>query len=71
MDTIKIVVQNDIADQIRRSNGQVELVDCDGLRVGLVRRLPTQEDIALAKGRSGGKGPNVTIEELIAKVESL
>jgi len=71
MNTIKIVVQNDIADRIRQSDGQIELVDCDGLRVGLVRRPPTQEEIALAKARISGTGPNVTIAELIAKVESL
>ncbi len=67
----KIVVQNDIAEQIRHSDGQIELVDSDGHRVGVVRRPPTQEEIAVAKSRVGVKGTKVTIEELIAKVESL
>ena len=68
---IRIVVQADVADQIRRSDGQIELVDEHGNRVGVVRRPPTEEEIQYAKSRVGSKGPKVTIDELIAKVEAL
>lgn len=67
----RIIVQNDLAEQIRHSHGQIELVDRDGHRVGVVRRPPTQDEIAVAKSRVGSKGPKLSIAELIAKVESL
>jgi hypothetical protein len=47
---IRIVVQADVADQIRRSQGQVELVDDLGNRVGVVRRPPSM--VAGARFRS-------------------
>jgi len=68
---IRIVVQADVADQIRRSDGQIELVDDQGNRVGVVRRPPTEEEIEYAKSRVGSKGRKFTVEELIAKVDAL
>lgn len=68
---IRIVVQADVADQIRRSDGQIELVDDKGNRVGVVRRPPTKEEIEYAKSRIGSEGPRSSIDELIAKAESL
>ncbi len=68
---IRIVVQADVADQIRRSDGQIELVDDQGNRVGVVRRPPTEDEIKYAKSRMGTEGPKFTVDELIAKVESL
>ncbi len=68
---IRITLQADLADQIRRSDGQVELVDEKGNRLGIVRRPPTDEEIQFAKSRMGSSGPKVTIDELIARVESL
>ena len=44
---IKIVVQSEIAEQIRHSDGPIELVDDQGMRVGVVRRPPTDQEIAL------------------------
>jgi hypothetical protein len=68
---IRIVVETDLADQIRHADGQVELVDDQGNRIGFVRRPPTEDEIAFAKSRVGSKGPKVTIDELIAKLETL
>jgi len=68
---IRIVIQADVADQIRRSDGQIELVDDQGHRVGVVRRPPTEDEIQFAKSRVGDKGPKITIDELIAKVEAV
>ena len=68
---IRIVVESQVADQIRRAEGQVELVDDQGNRVGVVRRPPTQDEVEFAKSRMGSKGPKLTVDELIAKVESL
>jgi hypothetical protein len=67
----RIVVQADVADQIRRSEGQVELVDDQGNRVGVVRRPPTEDEIRYAKSRIGSPGPKFTVDEAIAKVEAL
>jgi hypothetical protein len=68
---IRIVVQADVADQIRRSDGQIELVDDQGNRLGVVRRPPTEEEINYAKSRLGSKGQKLTVDELITKVEVL
>lgn len=68
---IRIVVHADVAEQIRSSEGQIELVDEQGNRVGIVRRPPTDEEIKYAKSRIGGAGPKFTVDELISKVEAL
>jgi len=68
---IRIVVQAEVADQIRRSDGRIELVDDQGNRVGVVRRPPTEDEIKFAKSRVGSSGPKFTVDELIAKVEAL
>ncbi len=68
---IRVVVQNEVAEQIRRSDGQVELVDPSGNRLGVVRRPPTEEEIKFARTRVGAPGPKFTVDELIAKVEAL
>ena len=68
---IRITVQADVAEQIRRSDGQVELVDEMGNRLGVVRRPPTDEEIRFAKSRVGKSGPKVSFDEFITKVESL
>lgn len=68
---IRIVVQADVADQIRRCDGPIELVDGQGKRVGVVRRPPTEEEINYAKSRVGSMGPKFSVNELITKVEAL
>ena len=68
---IRITVQNEIAEQIRQSEGQIELVDLQGRRVGIVRRPPTEQEIQFAKGRVGSQGPTFTVEQVIDKVEAL
>jgi hypothetical protein len=67
----RIVVQAAMADQIRRSEGQVELVDELGNRVGVVRRPPTEDEVKYAKSRIGSAGPKFTADEVIAKIEAL
>jgi hypothetical protein len=68
---IRIIVKADVADQIRQADGQVELVDEKGNRVGIVRRPPTNDEIHYARSRMGKLGPKVTVDEMIARVESL
>lgn len=68
---IRIVVEQDVADQIRQADGHVELVDDRGRRVGVVHRPPTSAEIAFAKSRIGDEGRKYTVDELIAKVDAL
>ena len=68
---IRVAIQADVADQIRRSDGQIELVDDQGNRVGVVRRPPTEDEIKYAKTRIGRQERKFTVDELIAKVEAL
>ncbi|WP_254506931.1 hypothetical protein [Anatilimnocola floriformis] len=67
----RIVIQKDVAEQIRQADGQIELVDDQGHRVGVVRRPPTQQEIQFAKSRVGSQSPKFTMAELIAKIEAL
>jgi hypothetical protein len=59
----RIVIQKEVAEQIRQSEGQVELVDDQGQQVAIARRPPTQEEIEFAKSRMGSKGPKFTAEK--------
>ena len=68
---VQIVVQKDVAEQIRKSEGQIELIDDQGHRVGVVLRPPTEDEISTAKARLGSDGPKLIVDELIAKVEAL
>ena len=70
-DVQMLVVQNDLADQIRQSDGQIELVDECGEQLGIVRRPPSEKEIESAKARVGNAEPKLTIDELIAKIETL
>lgn len=54
-----------------QSEGPIELVDAQGKRVGLIGRPPTADEIEFAKSRIGSTGPKSTIDELIARAESL
>jgi hypothetical protein len=67
----RIVVQSDVAEQIRQADGQIELIDDQGRRVGVVRRPPTEQEIQFAKARIGKNGPKFTVDEVIAKIEAL
>lgn len=66
----RIVVQSELAEQIRRSDGQIELVTkatawdwCVAHQ--LKKRLSSRNDV------SGKDGPKFTFEEVIAKIEAL
>lgn len=67
----KIVLQPELADRIRLSDGPIELVDDQGMQLGVVRRPPTQQEIEIARARIGSEGPKFTVDELIEKVKAL
>ncbi len=68
---MKIVIQSDVADQIRKSDGPIELIDDQGASVGRVWRPPTEEEIEEAKTHMHQPGPKFTFEQLFAKIEEL
>ena len=65
----KIEVDRMTVDQIRSSEGPIELVDSVGETVGIVRRPPSAEEIARAKSRSSRGGETLTWGQLMAKVK--
>ena len=67
----KIILQAEVAEQIRQSDGPIELIDHTGTCLGIVRRIPSEDDIETAKSRVGKTGPKFTVAELIAKVNAL
>ena len=64
----KIHIDPGTVDQIRAGEGPIELVDSTGQTVGIVRRPPTDDEIARAKARSSQGGQTLTWAQLMAKV---
>ena len=64
----KVAVAEDIAAQIRASDGQIELVDASGQTIGLVRRPPTEAEIVRARSRASSEGKRLSWAEVVTKV---
>lgn len=64
----KVAVAEDLAAQIRASDGPIELVDASGQTIGLVRRPPTEAEIARARSRISSKGDRLSWSEVVTKV---
>jgi hypothetical protein len=64
----KVAVAEDLAAKIRASDGPIELVDASGRTVGLVRRPPTEAEIARARSRASSEGKRLSWAEVVAKV---
>ncbi|MCA9263541.1 MAG: hypothetical protein KDA60_06810 [Planctomycetales bacterium] len=65
----RIAVGDDVATQIRESDGPIELVDASGQTVGVVRRPPTESEITRAKSRATQDGQRLTWTEVVAQVQ--
>ena len=65
-------IQNDprIADQIRAGEGPIELIDSNGKMIGVVRRPPTDDEVARAKEHSSRGRQTLTRAQLMAKVSA-
>ena len=64
----KVVVAEDVAAKIRASDGPIELVDASGLTIGVVRRPPTEAEIARARSQASPDGKRLSWAEVVAKV---
>ncbi len=52
----KVSIAEDVAEQIRSSEGPIELVDANGQTIGVVRRPPTVAEIERARSRVSRDG---------------
>lgn len=64
----KVAIAEDIAAQIRASEGPIELVDSSGQTIGLVRRPPSESEIERARSRASRGGKRLSWAELVEKV---
>ena len=64
----KVSIAADIADQIRRGESPIELVDANGATVGYVRRPPTEAEIERARQRASQGGKRLSWAQVVAKV---
>jgi hypothetical protein len=65
----KVAVAEDVAAQIRASEGPIELVDPRGQTVGLVRRPPSEDEIARARSRASREGTRLSWPQVIAMLK--
>jgi hypothetical protein len=65
----KVAIAEEVAAQIRASEGPIELVDSSGRTIGLVRRPPTEAEIERARSRSSRGAHRLSWGELVAKVQ--
>lgn len=64
----KVAVAEDLAAKIRASDGPIELVDASGQTIGLVRRPPTEAEIARARSRASSGAKRLSWVEVVAKI---
>lgn len=64
----KVTIADEIADQIRSSNGPIELVDSHGQTIGVVRRPPTKAEIERARSRASKDGKRLSWPQVVAQI---
>ena len=64
----KVAVAEDVAAKIRAIDGPIELVDASGRTIGVVRRPPTEAEIARARSRASPEGKRLSWAEVVTKV---
>ncbi|MFO7903273.1 MAG: hypothetical protein R6U98_11460 [Pirellulaceae bacterium] len=65
----RVAVADDIALQIRNSEGPIELIDPSGQTIGIVRRPPTESEIERARSRASQDGKRLSWAQVVAKVQ--
>ena len=66
----KVSIAEEIAKQIRSSEGPIELVDGQGRTVGVVKRPPSPDEIERARSRASQGGQRLSWAQVVAKVQS-
>ncbi len=64
----KVEIDHQTAEQIRRVDGLIELVDSKGQTVAVVRRAPTVAEIARAKQRASCGGETLSWDQVRTKL---
>jgi hypothetical protein len=64
----KVPITEDVAAQIRVSEGPIELVDSSGQTIGRVRRPPSEAEIERARSRATRGGKRLSWTEVVAKM---
>jgi hypothetical protein len=67
----KVAIAEEIAQQIRNSEGPIELVDAQGQTIGVVRRPPTEAEIERARSRASQDGKRLSWAQVAAKVRDV
>ena len=65
----RVSVADDVATQIRASEGPIELIDASGQTIGIVRIPPTKAEIERAKNRASQGGIRLSWAQVVAKVQ--
>ncbi len=65
----KVAIAEEVAAQIRNSEGPIELVDTNGQTIGVVRRPPTEAEIERARSRASRDGKRLSWSQVVAKVK--
>jgi hypothetical protein len=65
----KVAIADDVAAQIRDSEGPIELVDANGQTIGVVRRPPTEAEIERARSRASRDSKRLSWDQLAGKVK--
>ena len=66
----KVAIAEEVAAQIRASEGPIELVDSSGQTIGLGRRSPSEPEIERARSRVSRGGKPLSWAELVEQVTS-
>ena len=64
---VQIIATDELARQLEKTEGIVELVDANGKRLGTLTRPPSAEDIRIANERRAANKPGMTTGELVKR----
>ncbi len=65
----RVPIAEEIAEQIRSSEGPIELVDGQGRTIGVVKRPPSPAEIERARSRASQGGQRLSWAQVVAKVK--
>lgn len=66
-----IVVSQSDADRVATAQSLIEVCDSAGAILGYITPPVSEEDIAIARSRMGSNGPRLSIDQVLAHLQSL
>ena len=67
---VQIVATDELARQLEKIEGIVELVDANGKRLGTLTRPPSADDVRIANERRAEDKPGMTTDELVKRLNA-